>query len=161
MQIGDGETSQGVDVQRPPLSEVTSAVCTLAELMSDHGLATVDLTIGEIAIRLSASSAASVPVGPAVSPPSAPLTVEPAPAPEGQMLTAPMIGTFYASPSPGEPPFVAIGDEVEIGQVIGIIEAMKIMNEITSDRAGVVAEVVARNAEAVEYGSPLIRIVPA
>jgi acetyl-CoA carboxylase biotin carboxyl carrier protein len=56
---------------------------------------------------------------------------------------------------------VEVGDTVEVGQTIGIIEAMKIMNEITSDRAGVVAEVLARNAEAVEYGSPLIRIVPA
>jgi len=80
---------------------------------------------------------------------------------QGHVVAAPMIGTFYASPSPGDPPFVEVGDSVEVGQTIGIIEAMKIMNEITSDRAGVVAEVLARNAEAVEYGSPLIRIVPA
>jgi acetyl-CoA carboxylase biotin carboxyl carrier protein len=159
MQTGDGETSQGVDGQRPPLSEVTSAVCTLAELMSDHGLATVDLTIGEIAIRLSASCAATVAAGPAVSPTPPPLAVETAPVPEGQMLTAPMIGTFYASPAPGEPPFVAIGDEVVVGQVIGINEAMKIMNEITAEHGGKVAEVLVQNAQAVEYGSPLLRVV--
>jgi len=76
----------------------------------------------------------------------------------GHVVTAPMIGTYYASPSPGEAPFVQIGDEVEVGQVIGIIEAMKIMNEIISDRSGVVAEVMVENAQAVEYGSPLIRL---
>jgi acetyl-CoA carboxylase biotin carboxyl carrier protein len=69
-----------------------------------------------------------------------------------------MIGTYYSAPSPGEDPFVQIGDEVEIGQVIGIIEAMKIMNEITADSAGVVAEILVENAQAVEYGSPLIRL---
>jgi acetyl-CoA carboxylase biotin carboxyl carrier protein len=159
MQTGDGDTSQGADVQRPPLSEVTSAVCTLAELMSDHGLATVDLTIGEIAIRLSASRSASAAVGPAASPTPPPSMIEAAPAPEGQMLTAPMIGTFYASPAPGEPPFVAIGDEVEVGQVIGIIEAMKIMNEITAEHGGTVAEILVQNAQAVEYGTPLLRVV--
>ena len=76
-------------------------------------------------------------------------------------MTAPMIGTYYASPSPGDPPFVQVGDAVEVGQTIGIIEAMKIMNEIAADRNGVVAEVLVANSQAVEYGSPLIRIVPA
>jgi acetyl-CoA carboxylase biotin carboxyl carrier protein len=76
----------------------------------------------------------------------------------GHVVSAPMIGTFYASPSPGEPPFVSVGDSVEVGQVIGIIEAMKIMNEITADRAGTVSEVFVSNSQPVEYGSPLIRI---
>ena len=76
----------------------------------------------------------------------------------GHVVTAPMIGTFYASPSPGEAPFVSVGDSVETGQVIGIIEAMKIMNEIAADRSGTISEVFAANAQPVEYGSPLIRI---
>lgn len=159
MQTGDGETSQVADAQRPALSEVTSAVCTLAEVMSDHGLATVDLTIGEIAIRLSASSGAPAAAVSLPSPLPAPATVESMPAPEGQVLTAPMIGTFYASPAPGEPPFVGIGDDIEVGQVIGIIEAMKIMNEITAEHGGTVAEIMVQNAQAVEYGSPLLRVV--
>ena len=69
-----------------------------------------------------------------------------------------MIGTWYSASAPGEPAFVQIGDEVESGQVIGIIEAMKIMNEITADKSGVVVEIMVENAEAVEYGSPLVRI---
>ncbi|HUG17233.1 MAG TPA: biotin/lipoyl-containing protein [Thermomicrobiales bacterium] len=71
-----------------------------------------------------------------------------------------MIGTFYSSPAPGEPPFVVAGDHIEEGQTIGIIEAMKIMNEIASDRAGTVVELVATNAQPVEFGSPLVRLDP-
>jgi acetyl-CoA carboxylase biotin carboxyl carrier protein len=76
------------------------------------------------------------------------------------VVTAPMIGTFYASPAPGDPPFVAPGDRIEEGQTIGIIEAMKIMNEIASDRAGIVLEVIAGNSQSVEFGSPLVRLEP-
>jgi acetyl-CoA carboxylase biotin carboxyl carrier protein len=75
-------------------------------------------------------------------------------------VTSPMIGTFYAAPSPGEPPFVEEGDEVEVGQVIGIIEAMKIMNEITSEHAGIVERILVKNAQPVEYGQPLFEIRP-
>ena len=77
---------------------------------------------------------------------------------DGHVVTSPMIGTFYSASAPGEPAYVQVGDEVETGQVVGIIEAMKIMNEITADKSGVVVEILANNAEAVEYGSPLIRI---
>jgi acetyl-CoA carboxylase biotin carboxyl carrier protein len=69
-----------------------------------------------------------------------------------------MIGTFYASPTPGAPPFVSEGDEVLAGQTIGIIEAMKIMNEIASDRSGMVDEILVSNGQPVEYGSPLMRL---
>jgi acetyl-CoA carboxylase biotin carboxyl carrier protein len=72
-----------------------------------------------------------------------------------------MIGTYYAAPGPGEPVFIEPGDEIEVGQTIAIIEAMKIMNEIAADRAGVVLEVLVRNAQAVEYGQPLLRLEPA
>ncbi len=79
----------------------------------------------------------------------------------GQLVvTSPMIGTFYASSSPGEAPFVQEGDEVEVGQVIGIIEAMKIMNEITSDHGGIITRILAQNAQAVEYGQPLMHLSP-
>ena len=80
------------------------------------------------------------------------------PEPVGYAVTSPMVGTFYHSTSPAEPPLVEVGDRVEAGQLIGIIEAMKIMNEITTDRGGTVIEIVAPNATAVEYGSPLIRL---
>jgi acetyl-CoA carboxylase biotin carboxyl carrier protein len=79
---------------------------------------------------------------------------------DGYVVTSPMVGTFYRSTSPADPPLVEVGDRIEAGQLIGIIEAMKIMNEITSDRGGTVLEVIAQNAEAVEYGSPIIRVGP-
>jgi acetyl-CoA carboxylase biotin carboxyl carrier protein len=80
------------------------------------------------------------------------------PDPPGILITAPMIGTFYAAATPGAQPFVAEGDEVYVGQTIGIIEAMKIMNEIAADRAGVVEAILVGNGQPVEYGSPLMRL---
>jgi acetyl-CoA carboxylase biotin carboxyl carrier protein len=71
-----------------------------------------------------------------------------------------MIGTFYLAPGPGEAPYVMVGDTIEVGQTVAIIEAMKIMNEIQSDQAGVLEEVVARNGQGVEYGQPLFRLRP-
>jgi acetyl-CoA carboxylase biotin carboxyl carrier protein len=84
----------------------------------------------------------------------------PAPA-DGLIITAPMIGTFFTAPAPGEPPFVMVGDQVEAGQTVAIIEAMKIMNEIQAEQAGEVVEVLARNGQGVEYGQPLFRLRPA
>ena len=78
----------------------------------------------------------------------------------GVMVTAPMVGTFYASPSPKEPPYVRVGDEVRPGDVLGIIEAMKIMNEIECELHGRVTEVLVENGQAVEYGQPLLVIEP-
>jgi acetyl-CoA carboxylase biotin carboxyl carrier protein len=77
---------------------------------------------------------------------------------EGHVITAPMIGTFYASSSPGAAPFVREGDAVEVGQTIGIIEAMKIMNEIEAEVAGRVKRILARDGQGVEYGQPLLVI---
>ena len=130
----------------------------LIALMSKGGISELDLSTGDVSIRLRGSSgvvqtvAGGAPV----------LVTQPAPVPieqAGHLITAPMIGTYYASPAPGESPFVQIGDEVEVGQVIGIIEAMKIMNEIISDRSGIVTEILVENAQAVEYGSPLVRLI--
>lgn len=73
-------------------------------------------------------------------------------------VTAPMVGTFYAAPSPESPPFVSVGDHVSAGQTLCIIEAMKIMNEIESDVTGRIAKIVVQNAEPVEYGQPIFLI---
>ena len=75
-----------------------------------------------------------------------------------EVVTAPLVGTFYAAPSEGGDPFVSVGDTVKKGQVLGIIEAMKLMNEIECEYDGVVAAVLVENKEVVEYGQPLFRI---
>ena len=75
-------------------------------------------------------------------------------------VRSPLVGTFYAAPSPGADPFVRVGDEVEPGQTVGIVEAMKLMNTILADEAGVVAEVMVGDAESVEYDQVLMRLRP-
>ncbi|TXG26216.1 acetyl-CoA carboxylase biotin carboxyl carrier protein, partial [Burkholderia territorii] len=79
-------------------------------------------------------------------------------APQGHVVTSPMVGTFYRAPSPGADPFVQVGDSVKEGQTICIIEAMKLLNEIESDKAGVIKEILVENGQAVEYGQPLFVI---
>ena len=79
---------------------------------------------------------------------------------ERHLVVSPMVGTFYHAPEPGAPPFVKVGDTVEVGQTIGIVEAMKLMNPITADIEGTVVEIVTGNAEPVEFGQPLVAVVP-
>jgi len=81
--------------------------------------------------------------------------------PRRTAVVSPIVGTFYRAPEPGAPPFVEVGDEVEPGQVVGIVEAMKLMNHITAELAGTVAQVLVGDREPVEYGQPLIVLVPA
>jgi acetyl-CoA carboxylase biotin carboxyl carrier protein len=143
------------------LSEVTDVVRSLVETMRSNGLARIDVEVGDVVIRLRAGNVREVKVASRSSVDhqiSVPAVAELAPV--GHVVTAPMIGTYYTSAAPGEPPLVRPGDRVDAGQTIGIIEAMKIMNEIAADRSGVVAEIIAGNAQAVEYGSPLLRIIP-
>ena len=79
--------------------------------------------------------------------------------PEGVIVKAPLVGTFYAAPSEDADPFVSLGDTVKKGQTLAIVEAMKLMNEIESDYSGKIAEIYVENGQAVEYGQPLFRIV--
>lgn len=79
-------------------------------------------------------------------------------APDGTAVTSPIVGVFYAAPGPEKEPFVRVGDRVEAGQVIGIVEAMKLMNEIQSDVSGVVTKICVQDGEGVEYGQPLIYV---
>ena len=147
---------QQPNADSPALSDAAEAVRKLAAVLEDHHLSQIEMTLGTLHIRLKAGKTGE-PV--AATPAVQMVATAAAPAVEsGHVVTAPMIGTFYASPTPGDPPFVSVGDTVEIGQVIGIIEAMKIMNEITADRAGAVSEIFVTNTQPVEYGSPLIRL---
>ena len=144
----------------------------LIELLEESGIAEIEIKEGEEALRIS-----RMPTGAAVAhqlPPMAALPMAAAPmqapakaaaaaaeaaAPQRKanehVITAPMVGTFYGAPSPGAKPFVEIGDEIKVGQVLCIIEAMKMMNQIEADRAGKVTSVMARNGEPVEFGQPL------
>jgi acetyl-CoA carboxylase biotin carboxyl carrier protein len=104
-------------------------------------------------------SAAAAPAAPVEPRPAAPAAAEPVgPAAGTHLLTSPIVGTFYRSPSPDAEPFVEVGARVRRGQVLCIIEAMKLMNEIEADVEGVVAEVYPQNAQAVEFGEPLFAI---
>ena len=87
-----------------------------------------------------------------------PINLSPASAPANNYVTSPSVGTFYQSASPDEAPFVKVGDDITIGQVIGIIEAMKVMTEVKSDKAGRVANILVKNGEMVEFGSKLIEV---
>lgn len=148
----------------------------LIELLEESGIAEIEIKEGEEAVRISRMPAAgSAPVYPqfahlasmpmAMSPQlesptkaaAAPVTevAVTKPKPNEHVITAPMVGTFYASPSPGAKAFIEIGDEIKVGQVLCIIEAMKMMNQIESDKAGKVTSIMARNGDPVEFGQPL------
>jgi acetyl-CoA carboxylase biotin carboxyl carrier protein len=99
---------------------------------------------------------------PAASPVPSAAAAEPAPDPEEkfQAVKSPIVGTFYEAPSPGAPPFIKIGDRVEVGQVLCIVEAMKLMNEIECDVAGEVVKKLVANGQPIEYGQELFAIRP-
>ena len=138
------------------LAEAADAVRKLAAVLDDHHLSQIEVSLGKLHIRLKAGKTGEpADAAPAIKEVAAAAL---AAGEVGHVVTAPMIGTFYAASAPGEPAFVKVGDEVEAGQQIGIIEAMKIMNEIAADKSGVVVEILVENAQAVEYGSPLVRI---
>ncbi|MGC5334588.1 acetyl-CoA carboxylase biotin carboxyl carrier protein [Micromonospora sp. DT62] len=101
--------------------------------------------------------AAPAGTAPAVASPAPPPTVAP---PEGYAVRSPIVGTFYRAPEPGAAPFVAVGDLVRPGQVVGIVEAMKLMNEVIADRGGRVVEVLAADGQPVEYDQPLVALDP-
>mgnify|MGYP000979278720 CR=1 FL=1 len=104
----------------------------------------------------------TAPVAPAqVAAVPAPVAAVPTPVAQeekGQLVKSPLVGTFYNAPSPDSPAYVKVGDTVKKGQILGIIEAMKLMNEIESDYDGVVTEILIKNEETVEFGQPLFRI---
>jgi acetyl-CoA carboxylase biotin carboxyl carrier protein len=143
----------------------------LIELLEESGIAEIEISEGEESVRISRfpTGAAAQPQmmhyaapQPMMAAPAAPVAAAapaPAAAPAAKAadhsVTAPMVGTFYASASPGAKAFVEIGSEVNIGDTLCIIEAMKMMNQIESDKAGRVTAVLVKNGEPVEFGQPL------
>jgi acetyl-CoA carboxylase biotin carboxyl carrier protein len=133
-------------------------VRSLATVMRQTAITELDVELGSVSVRLRRPEL-DVDLEPGIMAASDDGTAGDAVAAD-YVITAPMIGTFYASPTPGALPFVREGDDVFVGQAIGIIEAMKIMNEIAADRAGTVTGMLVANGQPVEYGSPLLRLAP-
>jgi acetyl-CoA carboxylase biotin carboxyl carrier protein len=143
---------------------------SLIELFESSGIGELEIAEGEERVRITRAPApgsqqtvvhatpqlsAMLPAVAAPVPEPAPVA---APSPEGHVVKSPMVGTFYRAGAPGSKPFVEVGDTVQVGDPLCIIEAMKLMNEIEADQAGVVKAVLAENGQAVEYGQPLVVI---
>jgi acetyl-CoA carboxylase biotin carboxyl carrier protein len=153
----------------------------LIEFLIEKDIAEFELERGDVKVRIKRGADATAPVishitaMPSAAPPLVsyappaghPPAAAPAPAPaapaaepqeELHIVKSPIVGTFYESPAPGAPPFIKIGDIVKAGQVLCIIEAMKLMNEIESDASGEIVKMIAANGKPVEYGQPLFAI---
>jgi len=144
------------------LSDLTAAVRELGQIMRESGLHKLEIEDGKLTIRLLTAGGKVKYVSASAPSESFSFDSETEEEPEvapGQIVTSPMVGTYYGSPAPGQPAFVSAGDRVHAGQTIGIIEAMKTMNEIPAGFSGVVGQVFVSNAQAVEYGTPLLSII--
>ena len=142
----------------------------LIELLDESGIAEIEITEGEESVRISRHptgvAAAPIAIAPAPvaaaapAPAAAPAAAAPAAEPEeeGYLVKAPMVGTYYSSPSPGSPMFVQVGDRVNEGDTLCIVEAMKMMNQIDADVSGAIKSIRVQNGDPVEYGQILFVI---
>ncbi|HXA99893.1 MAG TPA: acetyl-CoA carboxylase biotin carboxyl carrier protein [Steroidobacteraceae bacterium] len=142
----------------------------LIELLEESGISELEISEGEESVRISRHPRAGMQVAapqaapmvyaaPAAAPAAAATSAaERAPRNDEHTVTSPMVGTYYSSASPGAKPFVEIGSEIKVGQILCIIEAMKMMNQIESDKEGRVTAMLAKNGEPVEFGQPLFII---
>ena len=157
---GAGQSGMNVD---------TSLVRELAEMLGDTGLTEIEVEDGDRKIRVSrgggvplaaphAPMAMPAPAAPAAPAEQAPAGEAPAAADTAGAIKSPMVGTVYLAPEPGASDFVSIGDSVKEGQTLLIVEAMKVMNPITAEKAGTVKSILVENAQPVEFDQPLIVI---
>jgi len=145
----------------------------LIELLDESGIAEIEITEGEDSVRISRYSNQAPALAPVAAPaiaaaPAAPAAAASAPAPvaatvaemeeDGHAVTAPMVGTFYSAPSPGSAEFVQMGDRVNVGDTLCIVEAMKMMNPIEAEVSGTIKSIRAQNGDPVEYGQTLFMI---
>lgn len=141
----------------------------LIELLDESGIAEIEITEGEESVRISrysssAPAPAPAPVAAPIAMPAAPSTPALGPAPvaepeeDGHAVKAPMVGTYYSAASPGSPPFVQVGDRVNEGDTLCIVEAMKMMNQIEADVSGTIKSIRVQNGDPVEYGQILFVI---
>ena len=136
----------------------------LMELLEESGMSEIEIKEGEESVKISRYGNSPAPShsfvqqqAPTSLPPmvAAPVIAD-QPSTVGQSLTSPMVGTYYSAPSPTAKPFVTIGQHVKQGDTIGIVEAMKIMNQIEAEKSGTVLQILVKDGEAVEFGQPLI-----
>jgi acetyl-CoA carboxylase biotin carboxyl carrier protein len=142
----------------------------LIELLEESGIAEIEIHEGEESVRISrygqsAPVAAAAPVQYTAAPDAAPVSAAPAAEvkedddiPSGHVVNSPMVGTFYTAPTPGARDFVSIGDSVNEGDTVCIIEAMKILNQIEADKSGTIKAILVENGQPVEFGQPLVVI---
>lgn len=152
------------------IEKIKSLLAGLADLLETCRLEEIEVQEGELRLRLRRGARpperalAAAPDSPAAAPAPPAEAAAPAasaaPAANHLLVKSPIVGTFYSAPSPGSPEFVKVGDQVEVGQVLCIIEAMKLMNEIEAEVAGEVVRKMATNGQPVEYGEPLFEIRP-
>jgi len=148
-----------------PPEQVLAAIDLLAPAFEASGLDELEVEVGELVVRLARPrEAAAAPAAPAAASaavvPSGPTTPYGEPAPGMRFVTAPLTGVWYASPSPGARPYVQEGDEIGAGAVVGLIEAMKLFNEIKSDVGGRVTRVLVERGTLVKRQQPLVEIDP-
>ncbi|GHP13425.1 acetyl-CoA carboxylase biotin carboxyl carrier protein subunit [Lentilactobacillus fungorum] len=125
----------------------------LAKILKDNQLSELTYQNGNRKLKLKQQLEKSI------GRPEPPVSIEnTSPQDEQKVITAPTIGTFYTSKSPSDPPFVSVGDHIEVGDTIGIIEAMKVMNEIKADKAGIIKEILVTNGQGVEFDEPIIQL---
>ena len=141
--------------------------------MEESNIDEIEIKEGEESVRISRHSAAAAPTylappqaapapapQPAAAPaPAAEASADSAPAFNGHVIKSPMVGTFYRAPSPGSPSFVEVGQHVKVGDVVCIIEAMKMMNQIEADKAGVVEAILVEDGQPVEFDQPMVTII--
>jgi acetyl-CoA carboxylase biotin carboxyl carrier protein len=139
----------------------------LLQIFNESGVGELELQRGENRLRIRRAGESGWTSAPVASAPAQSAVAEPASpakAPEADsshvLVKSPIVGTFYDAPSPGAPAFIKVGDQVEVGQVLCIIESMKLMNEIEAEVAGVVASKLVENGRPVEYGEALFAILP-
>jgi acetyl-CoA carboxylase biotin carboxyl carrier protein len=141
----------------PKFSVDPELIRQLADILNQTGLGEIEYAEGERRIRVARPAVAQVAAAVAPMAPAAPAAAAADPnAPPANAVTAPMVGTVYVAAEPGAAPFVRVGDQVKEGQTLLIIEAMKVMNQIRSPRAGTVTQIFVRDGAPVEYGEPLL-----
>jgi acetyl-CoA carboxylase biotin carboxyl carrier protein len=154
----------------PSEAENVRAIRQLVRLMKRYDLTAIDFVEGSTQIRLRRRGPEnSAPLTYSVSPPApvqaahpvAPTAAPSPPAPSGIMIESPMVGTYYSSSSPDAPPFVNVGSQVRADSTVCVIEAMKVFTDIPAGLNGVVAEILVKNGQPVEYGQSLFRVNPA